>query len=185
MIQKVLEKLATNLERKNFEYMLIGGQAVLLYGEPRLTKDIDITLSADIDRLNEVISMVEELGWTILVKDPYEFVKKTMVLPIKASEMNIRVDLIFSYTPYERGAIKRAKKVKIGNAFISFASPEDIIIHKLISGRPRDIEDIRGILLKKGGALDTEYIFYWLRQFEETLKKPVIREFQDLLKEVT
>jgi hypothetical protein len=26
--------------------MIIGGQAVLLYGEPRLTRDIDITVSS-------------------------------------------------------------------------------------------------------------------------------------------
>lgn len=28
--------------------MIIGGQAVMVYGEPRLTKDIDITLGVDI-----------------------------------------------------------------------------------------------------------------------------------------
>ena len=31
--------------------MLIGGQAVLLYGEPRLTRDIDITLGVDVDKI--------------------------------------------------------------------------------------------------------------------------------------
>ncbi|GAH87084.1 unnamed protein product, partial [marine sediment metagenome] len=30
--------------------MIIGGQAVLLYGEPRLTRDIDVTLGDDIDK---------------------------------------------------------------------------------------------------------------------------------------
>jgi len=29
--------------------MVIGGQAVLLYGEPRLTRDIDITLGIGVE----------------------------------------------------------------------------------------------------------------------------------------
>jgi len=31
--------------------MIIGGQVVLLYGEPRLTRDIDITPGVNIDEL--------------------------------------------------------------------------------------------------------------------------------------
>jgi len=34
--------------------MVIGGQAVLLYGEPRLTKDIDITLGKGIESLEKI-----------------------------------------------------------------------------------------------------------------------------------
>ncbi|NVL90146.1 MAG: hypothetical protein HWN69_04000 [Desulfobacterales bacterium] len=44
MFQKLLGRLANELSNLHIPYMVIGGQAVLLYGEPRLTKDIDITL---------------------------------------------------------------------------------------------------------------------------------------------
>ena len=44
MFQDILEKLGIILEQKKIPYMIIGGQAVLLYGDPRLTKDIDLTL---------------------------------------------------------------------------------------------------------------------------------------------
>jgi hypothetical protein len=46
MFEQLLEAIARGLERLSIPYMLIGGQAVLLYGEPRLTCDIDITLGA-------------------------------------------------------------------------------------------------------------------------------------------
>lgn len=36
--------------------MVIGGQAMLLYGEPRLTKEIDITLGVDLSGLSTVTS---------------------------------------------------------------------------------------------------------------------------------
>ncbi len=61
--------------------MIIGGQAVLVYGEPRLTKDIDITLGVDIDELDRILKIVEELQLRVLPQDVRTFVEKTMVLP--------------------------------------------------------------------------------------------------------
>jgi hypothetical protein len=43
MFQQLLETIALGLEKRGIPYMVIGGQAVLLYGEPRLTRDIDVT----------------------------------------------------------------------------------------------------------------------------------------------
>jgi hypothetical protein len=37
--------------------MVTGGQAVLLYGEPRLTKDIDVTLGVDTDHLARLLDV--------------------------------------------------------------------------------------------------------------------------------
>ena len=43
MFKDLLEKIALGLEEAGMPYMIIGGQAVLLHGEPRLTRDIDAT----------------------------------------------------------------------------------------------------------------------------------------------
>ncbi len=44
--------------------MLIGGQAVLLHGEPRLTQDIDVTLGVGLDRLADLLSVTNEMDLT-------------------------------------------------------------------------------------------------------------------------
>jgi len=44
MFEQILEQLALGLERRSIPYIVIGGQAVLLYGKPRLTRDIDLIL---------------------------------------------------------------------------------------------------------------------------------------------
>ena len=44
MFESLIVKIAEELKKADLSYMIIGGQAVLLYGTPRLTKDIDITL---------------------------------------------------------------------------------------------------------------------------------------------
>ncbi len=43
MFEHLLAKIATALNKAEIPCMVIAGQAVLLYGERRLTKGIDIT----------------------------------------------------------------------------------------------------------------------------------------------
>lgn len=61
MYTSVLEKIAQTLSAAAIPYMIIDGQAVLLYGEPRLTKDVDVTLGADLDQLPEMLRLVEQI----------------------------------------------------------------------------------------------------------------------------
>ncbi len=75
MFTALLEKIALALDEAGIAYMVIGGQAVLLYGEPRLTKDIDITLGAGLDRLSDVLALAETAGLKPLVS-PDKFTRQ-------------------------------------------------------------------------------------------------------------
>jgi len=184
MFEKILSQIGVSLSKHNLPYMVVGGQAVLLYGEPRLTRDIDITLGVDVDHLGEVLAVVQELNLKPLPQEIESFVRETMVLPTLDEHTGIRVDFIFSYTPYETEAIKRAKKVKIMGQEVNLASPEDLIIHKIFAGRPRDIEDVRTVLLKNPDV-DKQYIRGWLKEFDESSeKKEFLKAFEGILKEL-
>ena len=167
MFQEILSKLGGAFEKNKVPYMVIGGQAVLLYGEPRLTRDIDITLGFDTDRLQEILNIMTTLGYRPLPsKEKVEsFVRETMVLPLHDESTGIRIDLIFSFTPYEAQAIQRAQKVWINEQSVAFASVEDVIIHKIIAMRPRDLEDVSSMVLKNSN-LDQGYIKLWLKEFD-------------------
>ena len=166
MIEELLQRIATALDQQALPYMIIGGQAVLLYGEPRLTKDIDITLGAGIERLPDALAAARAAVLTPLV-DPEDFARRTMVLPCADHQSGMRVDFIFSFSPFEQLAISRARTVKIGEVELRFASVEDLIIHKMIAGRARDLEDVKSILLKNP-AIDFGYVRKWLRDFSST-----------------
>ena len=165
MFERLLKKIAIQLKKGAIPYMVIGGQAVLLYGEPRLTRDIDITLGIGVEELGKVKKILRTMGLRILVKDDKEFVAKTMVLPAMERESGIRIDFTFSYSLYERQAIERAKEIKLGRTSVRFASLEDLVIHKVIAGRARDLEDVRSILLKNP-KYDSHYIEKWLAEFD-------------------
>jgi len=162
--------------------MIIGGQAVLLYGEPRLTRDIDITLGITPDRLPDILSVIKEISLNVLPENPQSFVEKTMVLPCADGESGIRVDLIFSFSPYERAAIQRARNVSMDGQDVSFASPDDVLILKMVAGRPRDLEDVKSILIRNP-ELDLVWIRRWLREFDQAMEgRNLLKDFEELLR---
>ena len=177
MFESLLKKIALQLKKASIPYMVIGGQAVLLYGEPRLTRDIDITLGIGAEELGRIKRIARAMGLKSLVKNEKDFAAKTMVLPVLDMKSSIRIDFTFSHSPYERQAIERAKDVKLARTSVKFASVEDLVIHKLIAGRARDLEDIRSVLLKNP-KYDLPYIEKWLEEFDLSLGGHFLKTFK-------
>ena len=150
-----------------------------MYGEPRLTKNIDIIMDVGRDELGRVLEVLKKAGLETIVPDPEDFVEKTMVLPSRDKDSGFRVDLIFSDSAYEKEAFARSKKLKVGDTHVSFISPEDLVIHKVIAGRPRDIEDAKSVLINNP-SLDREYIRGWLARLDESLAADYLETFLKL-----
>lgn len=181
MFNQLLERIALGLDERQIPYMVIGGQAVLIYGEPRLTRDIDITLGVGLERLSDALALADASGWRVLVEKPDQFVQRTMVLPLDDPQSKIRIDLIFSFSPYERQAMDRVHRVSVGKAMVRYAAAEDVIVLKITAGRPRDLEDARTILLKHR-ELDLAYIRGWLAEFDRSLGENYLQAFENLVR---
>jgi predicted nucleotidyltransferase len=183
VFERLLRKVALQLQKASIPYMVIGGQAVLLYGEPRLTRDIDITVGMGVDGLDKVKKTIQIIGLKSLIQREKEFVERNMVLPTIDKKSGIRVDFIFSFSPFERQAIERARDIKLGRSLVRFASLEDVVIHKIIAGRARDLEDVKSILLKNP-KYDRAYIEKWLKQFDKSLRGKFLKAFRSVEKEI-
>lgn len=183
-LEGALKEAQDFLKKKGVQYMIIGGIGNLVWGEPRLTVDIDISVQVSDVKERDFI---KEVGsrFRILVNNPEDFVKKTRVLPVELSE-NVKGDIIFAGLDYEKKAIERAVEVEISkNSMVRVCTAEDLIIHKAISEREKDWQDIEGILLRRGNLLDKKYILQWLSQFASALDKPGIQKrFEELWKEI-
>lgn len=110
MFKKILSRLGSQLDKNSIPYMIIGGQAVLIYGEPRFTKDIDITLGIGPEKYEKILGVIKKLKLKVLISNIDEFVHKTMVLPAMDEKSGIRLDFIFSNSNYEKKQLKRPKK---------------------------------------------------------------------------
>lgn len=63
----------------------------------------------------------------------------------------------------------------------SFA--EDLILLKLIPGRPKDLLDVESICLRQGGRLDIDYLTRWARTIcDESEDFRILRQLKKYLK---
>ena len=154
------DDLRSLLAKNGIETVLIGAHAANRYRlEVRHTVDVDF-LASTLDGAAEalrgagcVVREVTEDGSTYL---------------ISASDGPTRIDLLLAETEYQRAAMARASG--------GVLTVEDVIVHKLIAGRPRDIDDIRSIL-STNIVVDRDYVEDTARQWD------VFRRWSDFFDE--
>jgi hypothetical protein len=172
MITEGLKAIARCLDSANIPYMVMGGQAVLQYGEARFTRDIDITVALTPDEADRLILSLRSCGFATVPVDVAGFIAKTWVLPVEQNETGIPVDIVFSILPFERQAIEDARVVNIDGVPVKFIPPEELVVQKLIAGRPRDVEDVEGIVEIQGTSLDKSKIYDLLDGFGKEMGNP-------------
>ncbi|MGB9777414.1 MAG: nucleotidyl transferase AbiEii/AbiGii toxin family protein [Anaerolineae bacterium] len=174
LIEAALE-LHDFLTRHAVPYAVIGGVAVQAWGEPRLTLDLDLTVIAPPEGATAFVNLLMQ-HFASRVPDPVAFARRTRVVLIQASN-GCPVDISLGVPGYEEEVIRRAVDYEVApGKTVRLCSPEDLIIHKAVAGRPQDLMDIAGIVHRQGDRLDGEYTRRWLREFAAALEMPEILE---------
>ncbi|MBL7686104.1 MAG: nucleotidyltransferase [Deltaproteobacteria bacterium] len=77
----------------------------------------------------------------------------------------VPVDFLVANTEFLAEAVHRAVEKKIGGYFIKVATPEDLLVFKLLADRPHDREDVNAILAYHP-QMDWSYIEKWCKVWE-------------------
>lgn len=162
-----LEIIVNWLEKKEIPYMVFGGIANSLYGNPRQTFDIDIKISLCTDR--ETTDLIDALRTiaTVLPENPMKFITETNVLPITVK--GVRVDLVFARLPFEKDAIERSDVKQFLSFDIKVCRVEDFILQKVVSTRAKDWDDIAMVVCLQKETIDWDYLLSHCRQLAEFL----------------
>lgn len=170
--ETALAELARVLTDGRVPYMVIGGLANIIWGEPRATIDIDVTVWALDPRIPEVVDMLGR-HFTVLVENPAAFIHETRVLPLESTN-GVRIDVIFGLLSFEQEAIARAAIVQVAGAPVRFCTAEDLILMKIVSDRERDLADARAIIRRRLQQLDREYLDPRIHELSRLLERPDI-----------
>ena len=147
---------------------VIGGVAVGVWGEPRVTRDVGIKVLLGRDAAPRLLEAIGP-DYVPLQADPLAALTRTGVLFVQDAQ-GTRLDLLLSDVSFDAEAIRRAREVTLQPGLVaSVCSPEDLIVYKLISTRQRDHDDAESVVRRQGDALDDEYVLTWLRRFEQAL----------------
>jgi len=180
-----VQTLQRRLSEAGVLSVVIGSVAVGAWGDPRLTRDVDLKVLLDRQEADRLLAVLGS-DYTSLLPDPRQTLRHQGVVFVQDPE-GTRLDLLLADTPYDVVAIERGRDVELQPGFtLRLCSPEDLVIYKLISIRPRDREDARGVIRRQGQALDDAYVLDWLRQFETALDDPtLVVEYKRLRAEFT
>ncbi|MFN8463200.1 MAG: hypothetical protein U0X93_15715 [Anaerolineales bacterium] len=165
------------LKKEGIPVMAIGGIAVAVWGEPRLTRDIDMKVLVSRENRGHLLAIFGAL--TPLQEDSDESFRR-LGLAFFRDSSGVRIDVMLADTIFDESAIGRARDVDFApGKNIRVCTAEDLIVYKMLSTRTKDRGDVESIVQKQGDSLDDAYIEKWLVQFEEALTdSTLIRDFR-------
>ncbi|HLA78215.1 MAG TPA: DUF6036 family nucleotidyltransferase, partial [Vicinamibacteria bacterium] len=149
-------------------WYLFGAQAVVAYGVPRLSADVDVTLRLTPDSPGRFVTDMRVAGFELRVDDP-EFVRRTRVLPFVHVASGMPLDVVLAGSGLEDEFLGRARVLDIAGLSVPTIDPEDLIIAKVLAGRPKDLDDARGLWRVRGHEMNPGRIGSVLRLLEEAL----------------
>jgi hypothetical protein len=163
-LQAALADLTKWLEAAHIPAMIIGGVAASALGRPRLTQDIDaLAIIPDADWA-DVIESAARYGIAPRIGGALEFAHRSRVLLLRHSSSGIDVDVTLGGLPFEQAAVEKSAVHNIGGLQLRLPRVEDLLVMKAIARRPKDIEDIRG-LLAAHPRVDISEARRWVKEF--------------------
>lgn len=161
MERDAVRDLGEHLGAMSIEWDLFGAVAANRYRrEVRLTGDVDLLLADHGGDLAALERSLAEAAWT-----PRRATPDGSVLRLRHPRFGA-ADLVLAETEYQRVALGRARaEVDTTGGVVRYLAPEDVIIHKLIAARPRDLDDIENIL-DAAPELDETYLEGWAEAWE-------------------
>lgn len=143
--------------------MFMGGLATSVWAEPRATYDIDGVIKINSNIIEDFLKKIQREGFTYDKEDPIKTIQGlpfiTLIYPMK--KHSIYVDLFLVRNEYGKEALSRRVEINLWGVKIPVISPEDLILYKFLSGRTKDLDDVRQILLMQHQNLDIEYLKIW------------------------
>lgn len=165
---------------RGWPFCFIGGVALQHWGEPRVTRDLDLTVFTGFGGEAPVVDglLAQYPGRRA---DARDFALRHRVL-LLATPAGIPVDVALGSLPFEADMIARATDVEFEPAVaLRICSAEDLLVLKAFADRLQDRADLAGIARRRGRVLDWDAVLARLAPLAETKGDPgILQAVKDL-----
>jgi hypothetical protein len=138
------KELLQLLNESQVDYLIVGGFAVMKYGEPRYTKDLDLWIDNSTANSHRLVEALKKFG-APLENDGITaetFSEKQIVYQIGIAP--VRIDILTQITAVD---FADAWKNKVSSTFfgvpVHFISQADLKSNKQALARTRDLDDLK------------------------------------------
>jgi hypothetical protein len=126
-------------------YLIIGGYAVIQYGEPRFTKDLDVWISTDKKNATAVYQALKHFGAPLSELTEADFSEEGYFYQMGVPP--VRVDILMGIPGGDfENSWEDRNEIDFSGLVVPFISKKDLIISKRASGRPQDLLDADNLL---------------------------------------
>jgi hypothetical protein len=153
-IVSALHDLIDFLTFECIDYALIGGLAVAVRGEPRSTLDIDVVTDSDVERALKLVKSLAASPFKPYFDGVENVIRTGLLLPLEHKQTEIRIDISLGMSGFDKESIANSSPSMIEGRLVKVVSPEYLVVMKQLAARPRDLDDIRGILIRQGEDFD-------------------------------
>lgn len=158
-----------------WRFCFIGGLAVLRWGEPRETVDVDLTLITGFGRETEFVSVLTNV-FQPRIDDAAAFAQVNRVLLLRAAS-GVGLDIALGGLPFEELAVARSTLFTYPPDIpLRTCSAEDLIVLKAFADRAKDWMDIEGVIIRQSRQLDWSYVHAQLAPLAELKDAPDLLE---------
>lgn len=155
-IEEIIFLIADYFSQKSVEYVIVGGIAVIAWGRPRTTQDIDIIVSHEDLDIQDFANFFRSNGFSIDAEDLRSSFAKQAHATILDKQSSIRIDLKGAYSAREQESLAHRRKQQVYDHFIFIDSAENLIAHKLLFGSEQDFQDALAVFARTEDILDKE-----------------------------
>lgn len=154
--------IGERLDEDQLPYGIGGALALGVWGVPRATKDVDLSVFATASELSRVLDSLERAG--VLVDRTAAARDVARIGLFHGRLGRIVIDVFLSDHPQYNEMQRRCHRITdpSGRA-MSFISAEDLALHKLVFGRDKDVTDLEGLVAVRP-EIDLGYVRRWLVQ---------------------
>jgi len=169
------------MSERGWKFCIIGGVAVMRWGEPRTTQDVDITLLTGFGGEEQYVDTLLA-GFASRGENPRDHALLHRVLLLSASN-GVAVDLALAGFPFEEEVLRRASAFEFDKGCrLMTCSAEDLLVAKAFANRSKDWLDIENILIRQRGNLDISYVMRQLIPLCELKEAPeIVDRFRSLI----
>ena len=170
---KAAKEVTDFMAEREWRFCMIGGLAVVCWGEVRFTQDADISLLTGYGNEERFARPLLE-RFTGRLANALDFSLHNRVLLLRTNS-GIPIDITFSALPFEVEMLERAVPFEFEDGCtLPVCTAEDLFVMKLFASRPKDLMDAESIALRQRGKLDTGYMLRHLKELSEIKDEPAM-----------
>ena len=166
----LVARTARMLDAEGFSYALIGALARNAWARPRATTDADFAVSVGADQVDRLRAALAALGLLVRKELPDRAGGPVpeLLLLVDGRDPTLRLDLLVAHTPFEASVLARRVRTTVAGVELFVATAEDLLVYKLVAGRPRDLADVEEVARTRadlGAEVDWAYVERWADAF--------------------